>query len=131
MIRQTWSKIARIASTSNILSTSCITQAKRSSPIPVSIFLLASSRYVPSACLSNWVNTLFHTSINRSHSQPTLQSGSPQPLSAPLSKYISEQGPQGPVPCSQKLSSLPIRKILSGDSPTSLFQMSKASSSSS
>ena len=42
----------------------------------------------------------------------------------------SEHGPQGPAPCSQKLSSLPKRKIRSLSTPISLFQILNASSSS-
>ena len=42
---------------------------------------------------------------------------------------FSEQGPHGPEPCSQKLSSLPNLKIRSFGMPISSFQMRKASSS--
>ena len=54
----------------------------------------------------------------------SLQSGEPQPYFSPLSKYISEQGPQGPAPCSQKLSSLPSLTMWSGATPISFVQIS-------
>ena len=41
-----------------------------------------------------------------------------------IMKKISEQGPHGPEPCSQKLSSLPRRTMWSGAMPTFLVQIS-------
>ncbi len=81
---------------------------------------------VISIIIANWVNTLFQISIYRSQSHPTVQPGLPQPYFSPRSKYISEHGPHGPVPCSQKLSSFPKRKIRSlPEFLISLFQISK------
>ena len=82
---QTLSRIAFMVSMSNTESTSCITTARRSSPIPVSMFLCSSSVYPPCPSPLNCVNTLFHTSMKRSQSQPTLQSGLPQPYFSPRS----------------------------------------------
>ena len=105
----------------------CRTDASLSSPQPVSIFLCASGLYSPSSVLSYCVKTKFHISKNLSQSQPTPQVGLPQPRSSPKSIYISESGPHGPGPISQKLSS--IFTIWSLGKPGCLSHMSRASSS--
>src|SRR5689334_2454946 len=77
---------------------------RRSSPIPVSIFLLGSGFNFPSAERSNCVKTWFQISRYRSQSHAGPHVGLPQLHSAPRSQRISEQGPQGPVgPIVQKL----------------------------
>src|SRR6056297_947695 len=69
--------------------------------------------------------------MNLSQSQPGLQVSNPQLNFSPRSKYISEHGPHGPVPISQKLSSFPSLTILSLGTPISFSHISYASSSSS
>jgi len=115
----------RNRSVSKSVRTLCTTEARRSSPIPVSMFFFGSGTSVPSFCRSNWVKTRFQISRYLSQLHPTAQSGLPQENSGPWSYMISEQGPHGPwVPMNQKLASLSKREILSSGSPTSLCHTS-------
>ena len=62
--------------------------------------------------LLNWINTRFHTSRTVGSSMFTSEAASRPPI---LSKWISLQGPHGPVsPISQKLSFIPNGSTLSG-----------------
>ena len=62
--------------------------------------------------LLNWINTRFHTSRTVGSSMFTSEAASRPPI---LSKWISLQGPHGPVsPISQKLSFIPNGNTLSG-----------------
>ena len=97
----------------------------------VDILLRKRGVVVRAPSLSNCVNTLFQNSMKRSQSHPGLQSGEWHPNSSPRSKYISEQGPQGPEPCSQKLSAFPRRTMrFDGSTPISFVHIEYASSSS-
>ena len=98
--------------------------------MPVSMPFRSNGEYLPSSFLWNWMNTRFHISMNLPQSQSRPQSGLPHPYFGPRSMCISEHGPHGPTPISQKLSSLPLRTILEASTLIFLFQISKASSSS-
>ena len=77
--------------------------AIRSSPMPVSMLRWGSSVRLPSSCSSSAMKTWFQYSRKRSVSSPGSSSGPPN--STPRSRYISEQGPQGPDgPACQKFS---------------------------
>lgn len=69
-------------SVSKSLRTPWISEARRSSPMPVSMFLRGSGLKLPSACRSYCVKTWFQISRKRSQSQPGWQSG-PQENSFP------------------------------------------------
>ena len=87
--------------------------------MPVSMLGEGSRVMVPAASRLNCMNTRFQISRYRSHSQPTVHSGRPQPYPSPRSMMISEHGPQGPVsPMDQKLSFSPKRTMRASGSPT-------------
>jgi len=105
------------------------TAAIRSSPMPVSMEGLGRAIRSPSACWSNCMKTRFQISTNRSPSSSG-DPGGPPAMCSPWSQKISEQGPHGPVsPMDQKLSAVPMRMILSSDSPAIFFHSPCASSS--
>ena len=82
---------------------------------------------MPSGIWLNWVNTRFQISRKRSQSQPGPQVGLPQPRSGPRSMWISDQdrtdAANFPPVISQAYN-------VSSGTPTTLCQISKASSSS-
>ena len=96
----------------------------RSRPMPVSMDGEGSGRRTPSGPWSNSMKTRFQSSTKRSLPCSIRRKGSPASMSSPRSKWISEQGPQGPVsPMAQKLSFLPKRKIRGSGTPISLAQI--------
>ncbi len=101
----------------------------RSKPMPVSTCFAARGEKVPSWLALNWMKTWFQISMQRGELALT----SVRPLASSSEgirfRWISEQGPQGPVsPIIQKLSFLPPRTMwTSGSSPAARkrpFQMS-------
>ena len=104
-----------------------MTATTRSKPMPVSTHLAGSSSRVPSDLRLYCMKTLFQ--ISMTWGVPALIMSGVQPLGV-RSKWISEQGPQGPVsPISQKLSFSPKRRMWLGSTSVTVFQMFSASSS--
>jgi hypothetical protein len=95
---------------------------------------LGSGVRLPSAPRSNCMKTRFQISSQRSQSQATPRQGRPafssaQGMSFPWKKWISEQGPHGPVsPMAQKLSLAPSLWMRLSGMPCP-FHRAKASSS--
>ena len=100
--------------------------------MPVSTCLAARGEKVPSALALNWMKTWFQISMQReldelTNSRPGSSSSEGRRL-----KWISEQGPQGPVsPICQKLSlRLPWTMWMAGSRPAAVkssVQMAAAS----
>ena len=100
--------------------------------MPVSTCFAARGENVPSAFALNWMKTWFQISMQRD--EPEFTSARPAASSSEgrRFRFISEQGPQGPVsPIIQKLSFLPpLTMWTAGSSPAlrkSPDQMSNAS----
>ncbi len=115
-------------------STPWSTDASRSSPIPVSMEGAGSGCSSPSASRSNCMNTRFQISRNSPASPASSNSSRvtsvPRRPSGRRSKWISEQGPQGPVSAiCQKLSLSPRPKMRSSFTPAISRHSPRASSS--
>ncbi len=100
--------------------------------MPVSTCLAASGEKVPSALALNWMKTWFQISMQRGLDAFTPLRPSTSSSEGRRLKWISEQGPQGPVsPICQKLSlRLPWTMWTAGSRPSALkssVQMAAAS----